>query len=191
MRIGVVSDVHSNPEALQAALDAMRGEVDEVWCAGDIVLEYRFCGDTIGLLRDAGVPSILGNHDVVLLTAPGLPARKAVEDDDPHLAWLGTLPYRYERDVDGARVLMVHGNPWEPWDDYLPPHDRRWHDVDQLGVDIVLTGHTHLPMAQRFGRTLVVNPGSTSEPRQRDDRPGTYALVDTAAGTAEIVRLGC
>jgi putative phosphoesterase len=81
---------------------------------------------------------------------------------------------------------MVHGSPWEPFGDYLMPHDRRWQRADELGVDIVIGGHTHVPMAERFGHTLVVNPGSTAEPRTSGDRRGTYAVIDVASGTAEI-----
>jgi predicted phosphodiesterase len=41
----------------------------------------------------------------------------------------------------------------------------------------------------RIGSTLVVNPGSVGEPRQREDRRGTYAVLDTAALDAHIHRI--
>jgi predicted phosphodiesterase len=44
-------------------------------------------------------------------------------------------------------------------------------------------------MVERFGDTLVVNPGSLGEPRQHHDRRGTFAVVDTAARTAEVHRV--
>ncbi len=35
MRIGIISDVHSNLDALEAVLAAMQ-PVDQVWCLGDL-----------------------------------------------------------------------------------------------------------------------------------------------------------
>jgi putative phosphoesterase len=190
MRIGVFSDVHCHLDAVDAALAELDGEVDEVWCAGDIVFEYRFSTEIVRRLRDAGVTAIRGNHDHVLLGPHGAAARQRPGVEADALAWLEALPHRHEVEVDGTRVLMVHGSPWEPFGDYLGPGNAAWGRADELGVDILLCGHTHLPMAERFGATLVVNPGSLGEPRQQGDRRSTYAVVDTTARTAEIRALG-
>jgi len=50
VRIGLISDVHSNLPALQAVLDDMRS-VDAVWCLGDIVGYGPFPNECIDLLR--------------------------------------------------------------------------------------------------------------------------------------------
>ena len=189
MRIGAISDIHSNVEALDAALAALVGEVDEIWCAGDIVLQYRFSNEATKRLRDVGAVAVQGNHDMVLVSAAGADARRRADVDDDAVRWLADLPLRHEVTVDGCRVLMVHGSPWAPHGDYVRAHDDRWHLVDELGADIVITGHTHEPMVATFGTTLVVNPGSVGEPRQRDDRRGTYAIVDTATREATISHL--
>lgn len=188
MRIGVVSDVHGNVPALRAALAALI-DVDELWCAGDIVHEYRFCTETVELLRDRGAVAIQGNHDIVLLSPAGSGARARPGVGAAALDWLASLPYQHEVVVDGVRVRMVHGSPWEPYGDYLRPHNPRWQQAESLGVDILIAGHTHEPMVERFGDTLVVNPGSLGEPRQHHDRRGTFAVVDTAARDAEVHRV--
>ena len=36
MRIGVISDIHGNYAAMRTVLDEM-GEVDSLWCLGDLV----------------------------------------------------------------------------------------------------------------------------------------------------------
>lgn len=189
MRIGVVSDVHGNVPVLEEVLARFDTEVDAVWCAGDIVHEYRFSTPAVRLLRTAGATAVLGNHDMMLLGPAGEGARAADHVEAEELAWLGSLGFAHEDTIDGRRVRMVHGSPWEPYGDYLRAHNPRWRDADQLGVDILVVGHTHEPMVQTFGSTLVVNPGSLGEPRQAD-RIGTYAVLDTASGTAEIGRLG-
>jgi putative phosphoesterase len=189
VRIGVVSDVHGNVPALERALARFEDEADVVWCAGDVVHEYRFSSDAVRLLRKAGATAVLGNHDLVLLSPAGVGARTAEHVDPEELAWLEARPLQHEVVLDGRRIRMVHGSPWEPYGDYLRAHNPKWKDVDALGVDILLVGHTHEPMVQRFGRTLVVNPGSLGEPRQAD-RIGTYAVVDTATGEATIGRVG-
>jgi putative phosphoesterase len=190
MRIGVFSDVHCHLDELDAALAEMEGDVDEIWCAGDIVLEYRFSTETVRRLRDEGVTAIRGNHDEVLLSPAGEGARRRPGVEADALSWLEGLPSRHEAVVDGARVLMLHGSPWEPHGSYLGPGNPAWRRADELGVDILVVGHTHLPMAEVHGSTLVVNPGSLGEPRQHDDRRSTYAIVDTATRTAEIRTLG-
>lgn len=187
MRIGVISDIHSNLDALDAALSGMDGSVAEIWCAGDVVLQYRFSNEVTARLRAAGAVAIQGNHDMMLVSPAGADARRNADADA--VAWLASLPLRHEATIDGCRLLMVHGSPWEPHGDYVRPHDQRWHRADDLGADIVITGHTHEPMVERFGNTLVVNPGSVGEPRQRDDRAPTYAIVDTVARSAAIHRL--
>ena len=80
---------------------------------------------------------------------------------------------------------MIHGSPWEPHGSYVGPTDRRWRHTDEFGVDVLILGHTHEPMVERVGTTLVVNPGSTTEPRQRDRRR-TMAIVDLHSLTAQI-----
>ena len=189
MRIGVISDIHSNVDALDAALAALAGKVDEIWCAGDIVVQYRFSNEAVARLQQVGAIAIQGNHDMVFVSAAGADARERPNVDADAAAWLAALPYEHRATVDGCRVLMTHGSPWAPHGDYLRAHDARWNDADELGVDIVISGHTHEPMVATFGTTLVVNPGSVGEPRQRDDRRPTYAVVDTATRQATIERL--
>ena len=49
------------------------------------------------------------------------------------------------------------------------------------GVDYIVIGHTHMQMAQRVGRALLINPGSAGD--ARDHRNGqrlSYAVLDTS-----------
>lgn len=179
MRIGLVSDIHCNAAGLQRALDLM-GDVDELVCAGDAIYQYRFSSDVVRILRERGAHVIQGNHEEVLLGPHGERARAAASVDRRELAWLAERPLEMRVDLGDKTLHIVHGSPWEPHREYLYPHTatlRRFQDFD---ADIVILGHTHYQMAERVGRTLLINPGSAGEPR--DARNGfqlSYAVLDT------------
>jgi putative phosphoesterase len=46
----------------------------------------------------------------------------------------------------------------------------------ELGADLVLFGHTHVPQCEKIAGTWFVNPGSVSLPRLGGS--GSYALID-------------
>ncbi|MHB8375532.1 MAG: metallophosphoesterase family protein [Dehalococcoidia bacterium] len=180
MRIGIVSDVHCNVEALRVALERM-GRVDELLCAGDAVYQFRFSNEVMELLRERGARYILGNHEEVLLGKWGERARSApwVRADD--LAYMAEQPSRLETRVDGKRLVMVHGSPFEPHNEYIYPNSPSISRLAQVDADYVVLGHTHYQMAERVGRVLVINPGSAGEARDaRNAFQLSYAVLDTA-----------
>jgi putative phosphoesterase len=190
VRIGVISDVHCNFAALETALEALAGVVEEVFVAGDMVYEYRFCTDVVSTLRKRGFPYVLGNHEMVLVGPDGGRARSAPDVDPEDLRYVASLPVRIDCRIGGRALTMVHGSPWRPYDRYLHENDPVWKRCEELDADVLLTGHTHVPMVKRFGRTLVVNPGSLGESREPGARElVSYAVVDLESVEAEIVRL--
>jgi putative phosphoesterase len=179
MRIGIISDVHCNHAALQIALDRM-GHVDELLCAGDAVYQFRFSNEVMRLLRDRGARYILGNHEDVLLGKWGERARSAdwVRRDD--LAYMAGQPYRIETTIAGKKLVMVHGSPFEPHNEYIYPNSPSLSRLGTLDADYVVLGHTHYQMAERVGRVLVINPGSAGEARDaRNAFQLSYAILDT------------
>lgn len=184
MRIGIVSDVHSNAAGLALALDRM-GDVDELLCAGDMVEDYRFSNEVVELLRDREARCVLGNHDLGLLAPHGQRAREAPTVRAANVGWLGEQPLRVELEVDGLRLLMVHASPCPPHTQYVWPRSPELARIAEVDADVVVIGHTHTQMAVRVGRALVVNPGSVGEPRDpANGRRLSYAVLDT--GTGEV-----
>ncbi len=188
MKIGIVSDIHADATALRRALEDMP-LTDMLLCPGDAISEYRFCPDTVELLRQAGVVCIQGNHERVLFGG-GNPAylqkcRDAFSAES--LAFLAEAPLTRQLECGGAKILMVHASPWEPYDEYIYPGSTRLHQFAELSCDLVCFGHTHVPFVQPAGAVLVVNPGSPSQPLDRDRR-GAYAIVDTETRQAAIHR---
>lgn len=188
MKIGIVSDIHADARALRRALEDMPS-VDALLCPGDAVSEYRFCADTVELLQKANVLCIQGNHEVVLFGGRN-PAylKKCRETFAPEsLEFLSSIPLSRELEFDGAKVLLVHASPWEPYDEYIYPHSTRLTQFSTLSHDLVCFGHTHVPLTHKAGQVLVVNPGSCSQPRDQDRR-GAYAIFDTYTREATIRR---
>lgn len=74
MRIGIISDVHGNAAGLQDTLSRLC-DVDEVFCLGDIVEDFRFSNEACAQLADREVRCVLGNHDIGLLGLSGTRAR--------------------------------------------------------------------------------------------------------------------
>lgn len=182
MRLGIVSDIHCNIEGLERALDLM-APFDQLWCAGDSVFQFRWSNEVVRRLRDLQAVVVLGNHEETLLGPDGQRALSNPKVDQDLVAWLRRQPYRIERIIDGKKVVMTHGSPWEPWKDYHYPHEPIWARAAELDCDTLIVGHTHYKMALRVGRVLVINPGSAGDPRDhRNDFQLSCATWDTTTG---------
>ena len=79
------------------------------------------------------------------------------------------LDEKKELTVDGKRVILVHGH----------------HEIDYTGYDVVMSGHTHIPVLEKRGATLFLNPGSTTIPKGGSS--ASYAIWDN--GKIEIISL--
>lgn len=190
MKLGVLSDVHGNFEAFDAAVAAMAPNVDELLVAGDAFSDHRFSNEVIARVRAMGARYVLGNHELSLLGPTGSAARGATWIDRQHLEFVSGQPLQIRLTIGSKTLLMVHGSPWEPYGNYLSQHHPRFHRCDELEADFLITGHTHTAFSRRFGRTLVVNPGSigkSDDPERRDKV--TYAVVDTSSDEVTIHEL--
>ena len=182
MKLGLISDIHGNIQGLRLALDAL-GDVDEVVCAGDAVYQFRFSNEVIALLRERGARYILGNHERVMLSPWGDRVRTRDGVDAQLVEYMASRPYREDTTIEGKRLVIVHGSPFDPYDEYLYPNSPNLRRLASIDADYIVLGHTHYHMAERVGRALVINPGSAGEPR--DHRNGfqlSCAVLDTASG---------
>lgn len=168
MKIGLISDIHCNLAGLQAALDLM-ADCAEILCAGDLMFQYRFSNDVAALLDSAGVRTIVGNHDKSILHLPNHPLRASPSVDPRWLHYVAGLPDRLTLELAGVRIVVVHGAPWDPAgaldSTYVYPRDtRRLARMREVEADVVVLGHTHVPMVERVVGRLVLNPGSCGVP---------------------------
>jgi len=163
VRTALISDIHSNLEALQAVLSDIESVgVDRVFCLGDVVgygPNPRECIDRLGDLE----LYILGNHDYALLNEPyqeGFTpkARGALVWTREHI--LGPAAagdgqvvrgfydgFAETHNEDG--ILYVHGSPRRPIEEYIFPGDvtfpAKMTAIFELIERVCFVGHTHLP----------------------------------------------
>lgn len=218
MRYLVLADLHSNLEALGAALEFARPlGYDRALVLGDIVGYGPDPGGVIDLLGSLpDVVAIRGNHDRVAAGLDGeeefneaaraaaLWTRRALSPGAA--AYLRSLPRGPLEFAPGR--LLSHGTPLDE-DEYLLEEGGARRCFDALPFDLCFFGHTHLPCEFRLagsrverraargertefspvaGGRRLINPGSIGQPRDRDPRCG-FALYDAAADTVTLHRI--
>lgn len=68
MKIGLISDIHSNFPALNAAISQLKKmKVDKIFHCGDLVGYYSQPNEVIDLIRKENIKGVLGNHDYLTL----------------------------------------------------------------------------------------------------------------------------
>ena len=136
MATAVISDIHSNLEALQVVLDDIdqRG-VEEIVCLGDIIGYGPNPNECLDLVMERCTWSLLGNHDFAVLYEPtsfnaGAEAaafwtRRQIETNNDgegqrkRWEFLGSLEIRkWFNDT-----LCVHASPRRPINEYIFPDD--------------------------------------------------------------------
>jgi putative phosphoesterase len=195
--IGLLSDAHGNPLGLRACLAALRGAgVDRLFFLGDAVGYLFGEAEVLRELRDCHAECVRGNHEGMLLGALALDpardeaygladvrARLSVADRELIEAW----PERRELELDGRRILLVHGSPWQPLTGYVYP-DSDLEPFAEIKYDAVFMGNTHRPFVAHRGGTLVANVGSCGLPRDEGDLMAC-AVYDTATGECRVLRV--
>lgn len=154
MNIGIISDIHGDLAALENALDRLDNyhQVDHILCAGDLVGRGPDPDRVVQLIRERGIPSVLGNHDE--WSYPLSPDNKR---------YLKSLPIDWEGEYDGCSIFMCHGKPGNNiWGLYRNHVSDTLLNImlQSLGADVLIVGHTHVPMYIRVKNGCVVNPGS-------------------------------
>lgn len=187
MKLGIVSDIHCNAAGLRRALELM-GDINELICLGDSIWEYRFSNEVARLLRERAAHTILGNHEEGFFGPLGERARARPDNDGALMDWLRAQPHRSMLDRGGKRLLLIHSTPWEPRGAYIHPDSPDLARFAEADADFVLYGHTHRQVVRRFGRVLVVNPGSTGDARDHHNgRLLSCCVLDTASEEARII----
>ena len=202
MRNLVLSDIHSNLAALEAVL-ADAGEVEHVWCLGDLVGYGPDPNECVARIRQLPHLCVAGNHDWGVLGKLDLSdfnayARRACLWNREQLSE-ENREYLEELDEHIAEgdFTLVHGSPRAPIWEYVMSLDVAARNFASFDTPFCFVGHTHAPIAfveesascraialpedqpVRLGRErLIINPGGVGQPRDGDPR-AAYLILDT------------
>jgi putative phosphoesterase len=180
MKIGLVSDIHGNYEALKAVLSELdRIGVDEIYCLGDVVGYYSQVNEVCDELIARDVRCVMGNHDWYMASGTSCPRSRSVNDclayqrkviTQRNLDWVRGFPV--QRTVGHLR--MVHGGWADPIDEYLEPSREYFTGIEGK---VFVSGHTHLQTLKVYPGKTYCNPGSVGQPRDNDPR-AAFAVYD-------------
>jgi putative phosphoesterase len=171
----LISDIHSNLEALEAVSKDMPNM--SVCCTGDLVGYGASPVEVVQWVKMKGAAAVMGNHDYATCTGDikwfNQEAATAVKWTRQHigpeeLKYLRSLPLRRVVDVGGVRILLVHGSPTDPLFEYVHPstHEHLFNAyLTHYEAHIIAIGHTHTPFIWQGRNGYIVNPGSTGQPR--------------------------
>lgn len=180
MKVGILSDIHGDYSALQLAIDRLDNDhqVDQILCAGDLVGRGPQPDKVVQLIRERSIQTVRGNHDE---WSYGLSA----ENKD----YLKELPLEWRTEIDGLSVFMCHGKPgnnlWGLYRDHISNTLLNMMLVS-LGVDVLITGHTHVPLYVKVQRGCVVNPGSLYTFHNVRTSSHTYGVLNLPEMTFDL-----
>lgn len=194
MKVGLLGDIHGNYLALEAVLKAAEDSgVTRFLVTGDLIGYYFWPDKVLGLLSSVECTIVKGNHEDMLTSVVenpyllpifekkyGAGLRIALEQlSKEQLRELSQLPETQNVTINSCHILLCHGSPWDT-DKYIYPDasEELLKKCASFGVDIIVMGHTHYPMNREIGTTLLINPGSVGQPRNK--QPGaSWAILDT------------
>ena len=206
------SDVHGNLPGLEAIVEDIDGRgVPMTISLGDLVGYGPSPNEVAQLVRDRGIPSLMGNYDQgigfesgdcgCVYTTDEQRSEGAVSLDwtrqavtSEVKAYLRTLDDHFTLATPAGDLLAVHGSP-RRINEYLfqdRPERAMARMAEEYPYPAIFFGHTHVPYARPVGATTFVNVGSAGRPKDGDWRV-CYAIVEPArfgsTGFVEFVRV--
>jgi putative phosphoesterase len=199
-RVAVITDIHANLPALQAALERIDDlGVDGLYCGGDLVGYGPHPNEVCSLVAERRIPTIYGNYDYAIardLEDCGCAyitphdrelGQRSVDwtlahTDAASKDFMRELPFDLRFAIGEAQVHLVHGSPRKV-NEYLF-EDKPARLYERLAAaedaDVLVFGHTHRPWVRDFGGVRFVNCGSVGKPKDGDPR-AAFALLEAEA----------
>ena len=169
----VISDIHSNLEALTAVLaDIESRGIKTIYCLGDVVGYGPNPKECLDLIIDKTQWCVLGNHDYAVFYEPTnfnyaaeqasfwtrevLETEEEKQQGDRRWSFLGQLPMRRTLKpaegggINTAIMDFVHASPRRPINEYIFPEDVYSNPLKvrllfERVKHICFVGHTHMP----------------------------------------------
>lgn len=210
-RYAILSDIHGNLHALNAVMDDLKDNFDNIILLGDLIDYGMQSNEVTNYIKDnlssKIICNIWGNHERAILTHDfnffsskrGVESAKFTDSqlsDDARCYLNNELinKGKYEFNLDNKNVLAVHGSLNDYFWKAIFPDNLNGNYID---YDIVLSGHSHYPHTfQKFYEVdnpdmrnkksvLFINPGSVGQPRNHNPN-AQYAILDTELMSVEL-----
>jgi putative phosphoesterase len=204
-RIAVVTDLHANLPALEAALQGIEElATDTLYCGGDLVGYGPHPNEVCALVEDRSIPTIYGNYDYAIARELEDCGCAYIDRHDREIgqlsvdwtlahrnehskAFMHDLPFDLRFELAGKRVRLVHGSPRKV-NEYLF-EDKPARTFERIAAladcDVLVFGHTHKPWVHEYGGALFVNCGSVGKPKDGDPR-ASFAVLEPAHGDVRV-----
>ena len=162
--IAILSDIHSNLEALQTVLaEVDRRGITEILCLGDVIGYGPNPIECLDLIMKRAQVTLMGNHDFAVFYEPynfNIGAEQACFwtreqfEQDPDVErrarrwnYLAGLPVYEKRP---GQLMAVHASPRRPVNEYIFPDDiytnpNKFGPIFERVERICFCGHTHVP----------------------------------------------
>ncbi|MFW9993091.1 MAG: metallophosphoesterase family protein [Candidatus Odinarchaeota archaeon] len=205
--VAIISDIHANLTAMMAVLNDInaRFQPDEIWCTGDVVGYYTRPSEVIKLVFGNCTPHciIKGNHDDAVARETVLEhwnpkAAEAIRWTVKHLnveerQLLYSLPTMLTLEKNEHKILLIHGGPEYPLEQYIRPDDTDYLEqcvdfMEMVEFDYMFLGHVHVPFVYRSRGKTIVNSGSVGQPRDGNNR-ACYCLFDSITDEVTFQRV--
>ncbi|MGA9315523.1 MAG: metallophosphoesterase family protein [Solirubrobacteraceae bacterium] len=203
--VAVITDIHGNLPALQAALARIEElGIESSFCGGDLVGYGPHPNEVCALIAEHDIPTIYGNYDYAIARDLEDCGCAYVTQHDRELGqrsvdwtlahttqqskdFMRDLPFDLHFPVGSVDVHLVHGSPRKV-NEYLfeDKPARLYERLAAAESDPVLVfGHTHMPWVHEYGGVLFVNCGSVGKPKDGDPR-GAFAVLEPHAGSVAV-----
>lgn len=152
MRLLIISDVHSNLDALKACLDAAP-PFDRVANLGDNIGYGASPNEVVDIVRELGGLYVRGNHDRAcsgledisnfnpIAATAALWTRSTLHAEN--LLWIRKLPQGPVLDPEITGVQFVHGSPYDE-DEYILNSVVAAAALQESEYSVTFFGHTHM-----------------------------------------------
>ncbi|MGE5484930.1 MAG: metallophosphoesterase family protein [Ignavibacteriales bacterium] len=195
-KVGVISDIHGNIEALNAVLaDGEKNGVNEWICTGDLVNYGPRPSEVIDTVRRTISVCVIGNRDFEVVSGATesdivIPGGRDPEVEKAAFRWtrerlgeeerryLESLPRFAVKMVGSVGIALLHATPWSLYE-YLPVSDIGYASqrlIEHTQAQVYCFGHTHVPYTVWQSGRVFVNAGSCGRPKDGDPRP-CYVLI--------------
>jgi predicted phosphodiesterase len=194
MKFAIISDIHSNLEALEVALSQIKKiGFDEIICLGDIIGYGPNPIECIDMIFSCTNKIIRGNHEESLLNVTYLFRMSEIAREA--IIWTKKiLPIFYidklkqlKKSIEMEDVLFCHSTPseYDDWNYIRNQSDAKPY-LDDLQQKICFIGHSHIPdtfwseINPMIGKNTkrIINVGSVGQPRDKDARL-SFGIFDT------------